>query len=321
MSKLVMIVSCFLLLLYACGGKNSAKKVTTVVQPSIIHPLFFQEEIATHLNFPFWFNDSIIRKQGIQSFTWRIYRSTQLDEENNGQPVSDLKTKIIYTFSEAGKLITVERNEYAEGLKISERKYALIPTAFPTFFHIKPLQPMVSNDNESTEAYVCLKKNKPRKRVEQYEDNYNDLRYHYFPNKKYWGVLSIDSIGHPGENDWVIRGTQRKPKKRYQVRNTVTERNVTHYDYHNDNYPHMIRWTDYPFTQHRHFTYSKKGVFTGFIDSTFVDQAFVTRNVSVFGFDAKQRPIRITHKKAHADGDKNYQTIETIDYTLFPTKP
>lgn len=320
MSKRVLIVGCFLLLLYACGGKKSVKKVTTVAQPSIIHPLFFQEEIATQLNFPFWFNDSIIRNQRIQSFTWRIYRSTQLDEENNGQPVSDLKTKIIYTFDEAGKLIAVERNEYAEGLKISERKYALIPTAFPTFFRIKPLQPMVSNDDESTEVYVCLDKNKPRKRVEQYEDNYNDVRYHYFPDKKYWGPLSIDSIGHPSENDWVIRGTPRKPEKRYQVLNTVTERNVTHYDYFNDNYPHMIRWTDYPFTQHRHFTYSKKGVFTGFIDSTFVDQEFVTRNVSQFGFDAKKRPIRITHKKAHADGDKNYQTIETIDYTLFSTK-
>jgi hypothetical protein len=320
MSKIVLIVGCFLLFLYACGGKNSVKKVTTKAQPSIIHPLFFQEEIAAHLNFPFWFNDSIIRKQGIQSFTWRIYRSTQLDEENNGQPVSDLKTKIIYTFNEAGKLIAVERNEYAEGLKISVRKYALIPTVFPAFFHIKPLQPMVSNDDESTEAYTCLVKNKPRKRVEQYEDNYNDVRYHFFANNKYWGALSVDSIGHPNENDWVIWGTPNKPEKRYQVRNTVTERNVTHYNYHNGNYPHMIRWTDYPFTQHRHFTYSKKGVFTGFIDSTFVDQAFVTRNVSVFGFDAKQRPIRITHKKAHADGDKNYQTIETIDYILFSTK-
>ncbi|ASS50342.1 MAG: hypothetical protein A3D31_12300 [Candidatus Fluviicola riflensis] len=315
-----MIAGCFLLLLCACSGKNSVKKVTTVVQPSIIHPLFFQEEIAAHLNFPFWFNDSIIRKQGIQSFTWRVYRSTQLDDESNGQPISDLKIKVIYTFNEAGKLISVERNEYSEGLKISERKYALIPTVFPSFFQDKPLQPMVSNGDESTEAYVCLVKNKPRKRVDQYEDNYNHLRYHFFPDKKYWGPLSIDSIGRPGENDWVIRGTPDKPKKRYQVHNTVTERNVTHYDYYNDNYPHMIRWTDYPFTQHRHFNYSKNGVFTGFIDSTFVDQAFVTRNVSVFDFDALQRPIRITHKKAHADGDKHYQTIETIDYILFPTK-
>src|SRR3990167_6338193 len=83
MSKHVMIAGCFLLLLCACSGKNSVKKVTTVVQPSIIHPLFFQEEIAAHLNFPFWFNDSIIRKQGIQSFTWRVYRSTQLDDERS----------------------------------------------------------------------------------------------------------------------------------------------------------------------------------------------------------------------------------------------
>ena len=96
MSKRVLIVGCFLLLLYACGGKNSVKKVTTVAQPSIIHPLFIQEEIDTQLNFPFWFNDSIIRNQRIQSFTWRIYRSTQLDEENGGQPVSDLKTKSFF---------------------------------------------------------------------------------------------------------------------------------------------------------------------------------------------------------------------------------
>lgn len=315
MTRLVLFVTCFSFLL-SCGDSPIAEKVEIQVKQSVIHPLYFQEELNTQLNFPFWFNDSLLREQGVRSIVWRTYRSEQLDEENKGKKTADLHIKVVYTFNEQGQLIGVERKEYNDGIRIARYRYALTPGA-KGYSVVKPLQPLISEDEEINEPYVTLRMLRPRKRVAQYEDDLADQRYHYFFDGQFQGPLSVDSIGHPRSNDWVIIGKPNRPEKRYHVSNTVTESDVTRYVYLNDNYPHMIRWTDYPFTQSRHFRYTQKGAFVGYTDSTFVDQTFVTRTISSFEFDHKHRPIRIVHRKGHAAGEKSYRTIETIDYILF----
>lgn len=315
MSRLLLFTVCLLTLL-SCNELRRVKKKETNVQPSLIHPLYFQEELQTQLNFPFWFNDSLLREQGVKSIVWRTYRSEQLDEENKGKKTADLHFKVVYTFNEQGQLVAVERKEYNDGIRIARYRYAVIPGE-NGYSLVQPLQPQVSEDEEINEPYVTLRKLRPRKRVAQYEDDLSDQRYHYFFDARFQGPLSVDSIGHPRSNDWVIIGKPHRPEKRYHVTNTVTESDVTRYNYFNDNYPHMVRWSDYPFTQRRHFRYSGKGIFVGFTDSTYVDQTFVTRTVSSFKFDHKHRPIRIVHRKGHASGEKSYRTIETIDYILF----
>lgn len=312
-------IGLFALLLHSCGEKAAHKERLQPVLTPLIHPLFFQEEIAAQLNFPFWFNDSIIRAQHIQTVTWTVYGTTEMDDENERQDDDYPKTKTVYTFNENGRLIGLQRSDFAEGLTISTGKYAVIPTASPVYCQVKRLQPMNLGDDESVESFSFLRQVNDSKRILQYDDDYADVRYHFFPDKTYWGALSIDSIGHPGSTDWIIWGTPVKPEKRYQVTNTVTERNVTHYEYLHDNYPKMITWSDYPFTQKRTFLYSKSGVFNGFIDSTYIDQAFVTRTTSFFHFDSGKRPVRITHDKGHASGEHNYETIEKISYSTFPT--
>lgn len=295
------------------------KQALRPVKTPLIHPLFFQEEIAAQLNFPFWFNDSIIRTQHIRTITWTVYGTTQMDDENEKQDDDYPKTKTIFTFNENGQLIHLQRNDYSEGLTISSGKYTIIPTTQPVYSQVKRVQPLDLGNDESVEAFSFLRPVRTNPRILQYDDDYADVRYHFFPVKKFWGALSIDSIGHPGNSDWVILGTPLKPEKRYQVTNTVTERNVTHYEYLHDNYPKMITWSDYPFTQKRTFTYSKSGIFTGYIDSTFIDQEFVTRTTSRFGFDSQKRPARIVHEKGHASAEHNYETIEKISYSTSPT--
>lgn len=315
MTRLLLIVACVSTLL-ACSESRRARKREIVAQTSLIHPLFFQEEISTQLNFPFWFNDSLLRVQGVKNIVWRTYRSEQLDEENKGKKTADLHFKVVYTFNEQGQLTGVERKEYKDGIRIARYRYAIIPGE-NGYAVVQPLQPQISEDEEINEPYVTLRKLRPRKRVAQFEDDLADQRYHFFFDENFQGPLSVDSIGHPRNNDWVIVGKPQRPEKRYHVSNTVTESDVTRYTYLNENYPHMVRWSDYPFIQRRHFRYSAKGIFVGFTDSTFVDQTFVTRTVSSFEFDHKHRPIRIVHQKGHASGEKNYRTIETIDYILF----
>jgi hypothetical protein len=310
------------IVLSACGERAAKKERRLKVRTSLIHPLFFQEEIASQLSFPFWFNDSLIRAQRIQTITWTIYRSTEVDEDSqpgSRRTQSDLKAKTIYTFDRSGRLTGLQRNDYSEGLTISSKSYAIVPTSSPVFSHVRQLQLSSLGTEEMTETYSFLKQVRSNERIQQYDDSYADARYHFFPDKKYWGALSVDSIGHPGGTDWIVHGTPERPVKRYQVHNTVTERNVTHYRYLNDNYPKMISWSDYPFTQKRWFTYSKNGGFVGYIDSTYIDQSFVTRNVTWLLYDKHNRPSAITHRKGHAASEANYQTIEKIRYTEFPS--
>lgn len=306
---------CALLFLGSCGKGLLKKKRVIHVRPTLVHPLFFQEEIAAQLNFPFWFNDSIIRTQKIHTIEWTIFRSTGPDEDNKSEETPRLTT--IYTFDQNGRLTGVQRDHFSEGLTIASKKYAVLQSV-ELYHHVKHLQPLQLENEEPVGAFAFVSPLKRKLRVMQYDNDYKDTRYHYFPIRKHWGALSIDSIGHPGGNDWVIWGTPDRPEKRYQVSNTVTERNVTHYEYLNENYPKMITWTDYPFTQRRYFTYSATGEFNGFIDSTYIDQQFVTRNVSRFRFDGKRRPVKITHRKGHAESGTNYRTIETIRYTTYP---
>lgn len=312
-----------LLLLFSCGEKPAKKPRAQTVKTPLIHPLFFQEEIASQLNFPFWFSDSLVREYGIETLTWTVYGSTELDEENDPQQEGAQRTTTVYTFDRNGMLIGLERKHFSEGLTISTSRYAISPTGGKGYCPIKRVMPLglsaegIDPGGPATEPFSFLRQVTNRSRILQYDDDLTDVRYHFFPEKKYRGPLSIDSIGHPGSADWIIWGTPVRPEKRYQVRNTVTESHVTHYRYVQGNYPSKITWSDYPFTQKRYFSYSKSGIFTGFIDSTFIDDSFITRNVTWFDLDKHNSPVQITHRKGHADAGTNYQTVEKIRYTYF----
>ena len=318
MKKTTWIV-CLLLVLMACGEESVAKKGVKV-RPMLIHPLFFQEEISSQLNFPFWFSDSILRQTNTQQITWTIFSSFESDPEQNNNTETFPKVTIVYTFSPEGKLLSLERTDYSEGIIIARKKYGIVPGKTGLYSEVNLLSPLAAEEDEQLESYIQLKQKGPRKNVQQYDDPYTESRYHFFPDRKFWGALSIDSIGHPGTQDWIIWGVPEKPLKRYQVRNTVTEKNVTYYTYFNENYPETTTWSDYPFTQKRSFSYTDDGRFTGFIDSTFSDDSFITRNVTTFSFDKQNRPVEITHQKGHAEGEAGYRTIEQIVYTPFTSR-
>jgi hypothetical protein len=303
-------------MLLGCGSEAAPRRLAKV-RPMLIHPLFFQEEIATQLNFPFWFNDSILRANHTQQISWTIFSTFESGPGQNGDTETFPKTTLVYTFSPEGKLLAIERTDYSEGIVIARKKYAIAPGTGSPYAEVSMVSPVNPDNEERPESYLLLKKKNMRRNVQQYDDVYSESRYHFFPDRKFWGPLSIDSIGHPGTQDWIICGTPEKPLKRYQVRNTVNEKNVTLYTYFNDNYPEMTTWSDYPFTQKRYFSYSHKGIFTGYIDSSFSDSLFITRTVTAFSFDTYNRPAKITHEKGHAEGEASYRTIEQITYIPF----
>lgn len=296
--------------LTACRTKQSDKTGTSKLRPTLIHPLYFQDEIAAVINFPFWFNDSIIRKNNIESFELLTYGSV-VDEEANEKKFP--KKSVHYHFNKSGHLSYIQQTNFSEGIIISHQTFEIIESLKPPYHGVKRLNNTYGIENSS---YLIIPF-KYKVNVHQFDNNQKGERLHYIANEKYAGALSVDSIASPGPSDWIIIGTPERPIKRYRVKNKVSESAVTHYTYKTDNLPSNTTNEDFPFTKKRSYNYGKNGVFSGYTDSTFIDNTFVTRNLNVLLYNKKGLPIGIVHKKDHVDGTANFISKEIIRYNYF----
>lgn len=313
MQKYSCVYLIFLVLsLASCSTAVLPTKSTTHMQPTLLHPLYFQDEVSAMLNFPFWFQDSILKQQHIQSCTITTYGSSSSSEEEVKKTPFPKKS-VCYTFDHFGHLIHIQLTDFFEGIIISHQSFQIIPSSNSYYFGVKRLDNTYGIENNS---YLIVPF-KTKKNVVQFDNNMKSERLHYIENKAFWGALSVDSITNAKPTDWIILGTPKRPEKRYRVKNTVTERNVTHYTYYNSNFPNVTISEDYPFTKKRTFLYNRAGLFTGYIDSTFIDAIFVTRGLNYIHYDKDKKPTLITHSKGHADGANSYRSKELITYTFY----
>jgi hypothetical protein len=296
--------------LTACGTKQSEKTGASSLKPTLIHPLYFQDEIAAVINFPFWFNDSIIRKNNIESFELLTYGSV-VDDEANEKKFP--KKSVHYHFNKKGHLSYIQQTNFSEGIIISHQTFEIIESLKPPYHGVKRLNNTYGIENTS---YLIIPF-KYKVNVHQFDNNQKGERLHYITKEKFAGALSVDSIASPTPNDWVIIGTPDRPIKRYRVKNKVSETAVTLYTYKTDNLPASTTNEDFPFTKKRSYNYEKNGFFSGYTDSTFIDNTFVTRNLNVILYNKKGLPIGIVHKKDHVDGTANFISKEIIRYNYF----
>ncbi len=296
--------------LSACGTKQTEKTIAASLKPTLIHPLFFQDEVAAVINFPFWFNDSIIRKNNLESFELLTYGSSA-DEISNEKKFP--KKSVHYHFNKKGHLVYMQQTNFSEGIIISHQTFEIIESNEPPYHGVKRLNNTYGIENRS---YLIIPfRYKPN--VLQFDNNQKGERLHYIANEKLSGALSVDSIASPTPNDWVIIGTPDRPIKRYRVRNKVSESAVTHYTYRAGNLPNMTTNEDFPFNKKRTYNYSKNGLFSGYTDSTFIDNTFVTRNLNIIQYNKIGLPISILHKKDHVEGTAKYISKDVIRYNFF----
>ena len=298
-------------LITACDAAKNKTKEAVIPQAMLVHPLYFQEEVNSLINFPFWFNDSIVRAQKIQSILWTNYGTTEepINDLEDSQPFP--KKTIRYTFNASGKLIHLQLTDFAEGIIISHQSFSIVPTT-TMYSYAKQLNNSYGVAN-STNIYLPIKM---QFIYQVYGNIQSNQRLHYVVNSSMWGGLAVDSLTHPKQEDWIVLGKPTKPEKRYRVFNMVKEKQVTTYSYYRSNFPKEITNDDYPFTRKRSFVYAKTGQLAAFIDSTFIDQLFVTRGVHRLILDSEGRLVRIVHRKGHSEQEKAFSTTEKIAYTF-----
>lgn len=292
-----------------------------------LNPLFFNHDFEHELNFPLWFNDSLIRAHQIYKITKRIYPRIVGDtSEINDYRQAIPKEKIEYYFDPNGLVDQIVVYSYFDDREISRATFVYKGNMFASGYRKLDALPFISltrdpvRDDFSTELvqdkthqYSLLSFGRERGKFAAYLDTENDNRLFVIKNRRNWGPLSVDSVVHPRKEDWIVLGTMRKPYKRYQVENTVKERNVYSYHYWKSGVIKRRIKKTYPFEYRRTYLFGPKHQWTGYIDSTFSTGHYITRTENNIIFDEYERPVEIHHRKS-SDEPQGFFYKETIHY-------
>ncbi|MBI1837568.1 MAG: hypothetical protein HYR91_09925 [Flavobacteriia bacterium] len=300
------------------------------MNPSIFNLNTLLTEDENDVSFPIWFNDSIIRLKKIHKIT----RKTFLLNSIHITPLKQLNQKIPremreYYFNTKGSIVQLNVHYYYDDREIGSILFSYTgeKDAFG-YSQVKRKTIVTKTTKRIAETHELFDpevreldfkmhiKRKGKKKYLAYQDMETGSFLYYMLNSEYWGVLSIDSILQPKEQDLIAWGNPKFPSKKYQIANKVNESNVKEYIYNEHQHTLPAYWLkkEYPFDYKRSFIFNQAGNCKGYIDSTFADGLYITRMISTIYFNAKKLPTKIIHKKENPSTDKKYFSIEAYFY-------
>lgn len=314
----------------SCGDDGTALTKEKKKYPaSFLNLNTLLTEDENDVSFPIWFNDSIIRAHHIKKITRKSFpRST--DNEGRTSQISSTVPREIreYYFDSKGNLIQLNVHNYYDDREIGSVLFTY--SGIKDFFgytHVekntfvsktaKPFENEESLDPEVRELDFRIHlKRKNYNKCLVYQDMETGDYLFYIPRKKFWGVMSVDSMLAPNPKDNIVLGTPKWPHKKYQVSNKVNEIHVKLFSYQKKHKKVLKNWLkkEYPFDHKRDFLYSKEGICIGYIDSTFSDDIFVTRNISEIQYNKKNQPKRIIHRKENTSNEAEFYSLELFEY-------
>jgi hypothetical protein len=291
-----------------------------------VNPVFYNNDFEDELNFPMWFNDSLVKAHEIYKITKRIYPRINGDtNEINSTKQAVPKEKIEYYFDPNGLVDQVVIYSYYDDREISRQHFIYDGNMFSSGYRKLKALPVHllqkdKSDEFTTELYNDKKTKynlfdfvKRSKKYTSYINVKTENFYFVIKNKKYWGPLSVDSILHPKKEDWVVLGSVRKPYKKYHVENIVNESDVYDYEYYKSGVLKRVSKKNYPFEYKRNYIYNKDNFWIAYVDSTFSEEKFISKISHEIVYDKFLRPIEIHHNTNFIE-DKTYYYKETLSY-------
>lgn len=310
-------------LLTACsGGSNGMNKTEEArFQSSLIDMNTFETDAEKFISFPIWFNDSIIKACHIHKITRDYFSFDPADTLEMKELYLEVpRERREYWFSEKGGLKELKISYFYDDQEIGAAHYVYLSEkdkhGFAKVMIKSDTNVVIDWDEKDMEFPVRTHQLiKESKKYIAYKDDQTGAFLFFMLNKKFWGPLSVDSILKPSHRDLVVLGSSYHPSKKYQVQNKVNERNVTKFVYYKKSkkIASIIR-EEYPFTIKRSILFDKNGRCTGFIDSTFTDNEFLTRTVSDIKMDKQKLPVKIVRKKLNQLNETGRIVIERIKY-------
>jgi hypothetical protein len=291
-----------------------------------INPVFYNNDFEDELNFPLWFDDSLIRAHEIYKITKRVYPRINGDKnEINSVKQAVPKEKIEYYFDPNGLIDQIVIYSYYDDREISRSHFVYEGNMYASGYRKLVALPIIllqkdKKDEFTTELYADKKIKyslydfqKRTTKFKAYLNVNHGNNFFVINHKKYWGPLSVDSILHPKKEDWVILGSVRKPYKKFHVENIVNESNVYSYNYTKSSVLIRVIKKDYPFEYRRTFLYDKNNLWSSYVDSTFSDGNFISKIDNTIVYDKFLRPIEINHKTNFKENNTYYFT-EKLSY-------
>jgi hypothetical protein len=300
------------------NGKRKIFDLKKTNPPSLIHNHLLFSDFSNEFSFPIWFNDSMIRTNKIKKITRNIYPKRLLNKAINDTLFQMPSETVIYEFGVEGNVEKVSHLFFFDDRKISQFEYVYPYLANNTGFASVRLDSMVVfkdkipvslNTIRDLELFALYNFKKSDKGFSIFENRMTGDFLFCLSDKKLWRPLEIDREFRPNPKDLILLGNPLKPEKIYQVKNKINEKNVQQFNYKNGSIQ-VIRKDAYPFNTARYFTYDKIGYCTGYIDSTFSEDTFLTRTLSNFENNIIFSPTKILNKKENSDGKMiliNYQ--------------
>lgn len=286
----IMVVSC------TSEQRKKLRERRTTIHPFIFNMEHYFSDSELQLSFPVWFDDSIVVEKRIKKITRKVF-ANPADEED------DLPREIkVYDFNERGSLTTVSIKKFYENMVVEDVTFSYSGVKDKVGFASVEILNGAHHTEQGSEYVVHSKEKYHDKFLVYVNENSGDYLF-FMLNENHWGPLSVDSILRPTPDDVIVLGTPRKPRKKYQVHNTVSESNVVELEYRNNGeVVKSISFEKYPFYYKRSITYNNKGYCIGYIDSTFSSNDYLTRTLSNFELNEVQLPVKLTHTKPGGGG-------------------
>lgn len=302
--------------LFSCSEerKKLIEKDTRQIQPFIFNLEHFFSEEEFNISFPVWFNDTLIKRQGIKTITRMVYTSSS-EKDTTSASLKEIRK---YSFTEEGAISDLHIEHYYDNLLVASMEFRFLERDEYGY------SPTLSRDEMNSKSDLEILEQYENYFKEEYSDKflaYSNMKtgdyLFYMLKEKNWGTLSVDSILHPTSHDLIVFGNPLKPRRKYQVENRVNEFNVVDYAYINDgDNLEKIAFDSYPFHYERSILYNDDGLCTGFIDSTFSTKKYLTRRESMFHFE-KNLPVRLIHENKSGKSEAGYYQFETFTYTFY----
>lgn len=319
------------LYLLSCSAPDQPEHPETI-SPSAnaqwLNPFLYNDDFDRIVSFPIWFNDSLIQSHRIRKITKRIYPriitdTSHLDNYKNTIP----REKREYYFSEAGNVERLVIYVYYDDREIARASFNYESKTDKNGFakcHQGIFEYLSDTDkandfrtdfqSERKYNFVLFQFLKEKKKYLSYQDTETGEKLLVVKQPKYWGPLSVDTILKPAKEDWIVWGSLRQPHKIYKVETKVKESDVHIYNYHPSGALKNRIIKDYPLENRRAYQYDHENKWTGYIDSVFSENTYISRTINTFVFDEYARPVRMQHQ-VDSRTENPFGYLETFSYS------
>jgi len=299
------------LFLIGCQWERAPMTFSDTSKEQWLTPNFWIPDLAANLNFPNYFNASLLQKQKISKITEIIFSASYTDFlKVNLEKLSPDAIRT-FEFDEKGNILSMEIQHFDQGKLNEQEKYIYAPKndsyagsfrfirdfSSKTFF---PINKKLSNDSR----FVAFNLTKKADDYRIFTDTTTTSRWLVAENKKLLDPIALDTTFQPQPEDWIVFPSMNFPKKMYRVKNKIVEPEV--YELHYGKSGQLVSYDYRLYSNHteRKFAFDKSGNLIGFTDRLLDADVFLREMHFYVQNDEKGRPKLIYDASKPADYTK-----------------